>query len=248
MTSTVTALRKWLHTQRGTVETGGADGKSGNLTPYGKKYGWNGVAWCSIFVWCAFIAIGIDLRKLCTAAFAGCIAAVDGWTRLGVYTPGVRGIRDGDIAYFQWDDHQADHTGVVDYVDRDGIHTIEGNTTPGASVSDPNGGGVYERLRPSSQFLGYARVPGLRYDVAARGRAIAKRVKASVKRYPTLTANTTGRNVTRLQRRLNAAGAHLTVDGSFGRNTETAVRIYQASHHLHVDGAAGPKTLAALKF
>lgn len=249
----VTRLIKWLYAQRGVVEHGGPHGDDGNLTPYGEKYGWNGVAWCSIFVWCAFIALGVDLKKLCTSAFAGCIAAVEGWKRIHAFTYGTKGIRPGDIAYFQWGDHIADHTGVVVKVDRDGVHTIEGNTTAGASISDPNGGGVYERLRPVSQFLGYARVPGLRYDLGARIKHAAAKVKAAVKRYPTLKRGARGdfghqAAVERLQTLLNRAGDHVHVDGVFGAETESAVRHFQRRHNLRVDGQAGPKTLAAIKF
>jgi HK97 family phage prohead protease len=57
----------------------------------------------------------------------------------------------------------------------------------------------------------------------------------------------TGQRVTDLQKRLNALGAHLAVDGKFGPKTLAAVRAFQKSHGLKVDGLVGPKTTAALR-
>ena len=55
-----------------------------------------------------------------------------------------------------------------------------------------------------------------------------------------------GQNKT-LQRRLNALGAKLTVDGRFGAKTLAAVKKYQRSKGLQADGIVGPKTRKALK-
>jgi hypothetical protein len=248
---TVTRLLKVLRSQLGYIEHGGPDGHSGNITKYGAAFGWNGVAWCSIFVWYVFSRIGVDLEQLFTRSWAGCIAAVDSARAKHCFHPGILGIRAGDITYFQWGDGQADHTGIVEYVDRNGVHTIEGNTTPEASVSDPNGGGVYRRLRPTVDFLGYTRVPGLRYDL--RRRVAHARRKVTAKSYPTLQQGSRGKSVARLQRKLNAAGVRvhgqpLAVDAGYGPNTAAAVVGFQHSHHLLEDGVAGPKVLATLHF
>ena len=50
-----------------------------------------------------------------------------------------------------------------------------------------------------------------------------------------------------LQRRLNALGAKLTVDGRFGAKTLAAVKKYQRSKGLQADGIVGPQTRQALK-
>lgn len=55
-----------------------------------------------------------------------------------------------------------------------------------------------------------------------------------------------GPEVIRLQTALNKKGAHLLVDGDFGRNTQAAVMAFQRDHDLIADGVVGPKTLAAL--
>lgn len=57
----------------------------------------------------------------------------------------------------------------------------------------------------------------------------------------------TGPAVEELQRLLNATGATLDVDGSFGPATEAAVKTFQSSIPILVDGIAGPQTIAALK-
>ncbi|GCE07617.1 peptidoglycan-binding domain-containing protein [Dictyobacter aurantiacus] len=55
-----------------------------------------------------------------------------------------------------------------------------------------------------------------------------------------------GDAVTALQRQLNAHGASLTVDGSFGPATEAAVKSFQSSNGLSADGIAGLDTWSRL--
>jgi uncharacterized protein YkwD len=62
----------------------------------------------------------------------------------------------------------------------------------------------------------------------------------------TLELGAQGEDVAELQRRLNAAGAALDVDGDFGSVTDQAVRDFQAANNLEVDGSVGPQTQAVL--
>jgi|GEM_PF-7074858 len=62
----------------------------------------------------------------------------------------------------------------------------------------------------------------------------------------TLRQGASGNAVRALQAELRAAGHSLTVDGSFGPATNTAVRSYQSSNGLVVDGVVGPITWGSL--
>ena len=55
-----------------------------------------------------------------------------------------------------------------------------------------------------------------------------------------------GDHVTALQRQLNVQGYGLTVDGSYGAGTDSAVRDFKTKHNLAADGGAGLDTWAAL--
>lgn len=64
--------------------------------------------------------------------------------------------------------------------------------------------------------------------------------------YPVLHRGSQGKAVTVLQRLLNANGAKVAVDGSFGPATESAVKAYQGRHGLAVDATVGPATWSKL--
>ncbi|MEV2243011.1 peptidoglycan-binding protein [Streptomyces sp. NPDC049970] len=65
---------------------------------------------------------------------------------------------------------------------------------------------------------------------------------------PTLAKGGSGDAVKRLQRALTAAlGRTVSVDGTFGTATDTAVRGYQSARGLSSDGSVGPDTWAALQ-
>ncbi len=64
---------------------------------------------------------------------------------------------------------------------------------------------------------------------------------------PTLSVGSSSHDcVMTLQAALNANGAGLTVDGSFGAHTKAAVMTFQTAHMLGADGVVGPMTKAAL--
>jgi len=115
-----------------------------NKSKYGKWFGYDGVAWCGMFVsWCYFVA-GKPLGKIgFTKGFAGCQTAFAHFTKTGEIT---KTPKPCDIVLFDWNnDNRYDHTGIFEK-DIDGIsfYSIEGNTS---LTNDSNGGSVMRRKR-----------------------------------------------------------------------------------------------------
>lgn len=108
----------------GTVETGT------DMTKYGAWFGWNGVAWCAIFVaWCANEA---NISTSIVPSYAGCGAVKRFFSdqgrlylspsRNGEYTP-----VPGDIIVFSADGVLFDHVGIVEKVENGKVWIIDGN-------------------------------------------------------------------------------------------------------------------------
>lgn len=67
--------------------------------------------------------------------------------------------------------------------------------------------------------------------------------------YRTLSAGSSGSDVTELQVRVAGwagYGVNMAIDGSFGAQTQTAVRNFQSAYGLAVDGVAGPATFSKI--
>lgn len=115
-----------------------------NKTKYGKWFGYDGVAWCGIFVsWC-YAQAGFQLPKIgFSKGYAGCQTAVAYFKKMNQITTTPV---PGDIVFFDWNsDGRYDHTGLfVKWVTEDTFITIEGNTAIG---NDSNGGLVMRRNR-----------------------------------------------------------------------------------------------------
>src|SRR6478736_582533 len=115
-----------------------------NKTKYGKWFGFDGVAWCGIFVsWC-YAQAGFPLPKIgFTKGYAGCQTAVAFFKKSNQVTSKPV---EGDIVFFDWNaDGRYDHTGLfVKWVNDKEFETIEGNTAVG---NDSNGGNVMRRVR-----------------------------------------------------------------------------------------------------
>jgi murein DD-endopeptidase MepM/ murein hydrolase activator NlpD len=62
----------------------------------------------------------------------------------------------------------------------------------------------------------------------------------------TVQQGSSGEAVKAAQTQLNAAGAGIAVDGTFGPATDAAVRAYQGANGLGVDGQVGPQTWQSL--
>ncbi len=97
--------------------------------PYWRWYGLSSrTEWCAIFVsWCAeqcgYIDSGIVPKFAWVPDGVSWFKARGQW-RPGGYTPS-----PGDIIFFDWDgDGKGNHVGIVEYVENNVVHTVEGNS------------------------------------------------------------------------------------------------------------------------
>ena len=131
-----------------------------NRTKYGQWFGWDGVAWCAIWVsWC-FAMAGSSMPKLSNskgAAYCPTIAThaqqTGQWRGPG-YNP-----KPGDLILFKFT-NRIDHIGIVGPKARmaDGrVHTYEGNTNAAGSRT----GGMVAELYRRSGIAGFVVVDDL---------------------------------------------------------------------------------------
>ena len=204
----------------------------------------NGFDWCAQFpTWCVWKLTGKNKKKteyiLCVGGdlSAGCGFALKYYEQAGRFdkTPKV-----GDQIFFKYtnDDSTADHTGIVVRVTDSLIETIEGNS--GNEVKRK----AYQRN--DKTIVGYGHP---RYDAEPK-KTVIKEVKTVNIAMPILRKGSSGNAVKTLQRLLrqleyvNSDGKTLIiVDGSFGSNTEAAVRRYQKNRGAkNPDGIVGKWT------
>lgn len=126
-----------------------------NKTKYGKWFGFDGVAWCAMFVsWCYFQA-GKPLGKIgFTKGFAGCQTGYAYFKKMGWITDTPVA---GDIVLYDWNgDGRYDHTGIfIEWLTNISFTAIEGNTAVG---NDSNGGKVMIRERQKGKAI-FVHVP-----------------------------------------------------------------------------------------
>ena len=125
-----------------------------NTWYYGREVSGSAYPWCAVFVqWC-FAQAGVKLPKrtascgdlMRAAKAAGCWVTAD-------FQPG-----DAVIYDFSGKRQTTEHCGVVEVVlPGYGVQAIEGNTSPGQSGSQDNGGGVFRRTRSKMLVRAYIR-------------------------------------------------------------------------------------------
>lgn len=125
-----------------------------NKTKYGAWFGFDGVAWCGMFVsWC-YAKAGTPLGNIgFSKGFAGCQTAVAHFRKTGEV---VTDPQAGDIVFFDWNlDGRFDHTGVyVKKLAGADFETIEGNTS---LKNQSNGGSVMRRTRTLNKGVVFVR-------------------------------------------------------------------------------------------
>jgi len=184
-------------------------------------------AWCEMTI--SYVAAHSDNLSAVLGKYAWTVGRARAFQKAGRWHYGLGGIRPGDIVYFDWSGGGTiggiDHVGLVEAVNSNGtITTLEGNT------SDM----VMRRIRRAC-IVGYGRP---KYGNAAP--------MPSTDGF--LRLGSTGTAVRTLQANLNTVmSARLTVNGTFDRPTETALKAFQSKYHLTVDGVYGPQSAAMMK-
>ena len=115
-----------------------------NRTKYGKWFGFDGVAWCAIFVSWVYDKAGVPLGNMgWPKGFAGCQSGIDIFRKKNRI---IENPQEGDIVFFDWNlDGRYDHVGIfVKHIDKNTFETIEGNTS---LTNQSNGGQVMRRTR-----------------------------------------------------------------------------------------------------
>lgn len=145
-----------------------------NRTKYGKAYGWDGVAWCVIFLWWCFYMAGLSERFYGGGKCASC-SKLSAWAREhNQYIN--RDYRPGDLVFMNFSGGKAPvHIGIVEWVEDGKIHTIEGNTSL-AGCQD-NGGTVMRKTRPATVIVGGVRPNYERTDESMTGEEIYLKLK-----------------------------------------------------------------------
>ncbi|MGE6610659.1 L,D-transpeptidase family protein [Peribacillus sp. NPDC076916] len=106
---------------------------------------------------------------------------------------------------------------------------------------------LYERVKMNTVVLIASSNKSFATIAATNGYKVSGSVSLPVNTSPSLKKGSSGPKVIELQKRLTKLGYSTKgVDGSFGKNTEVAVKKFQKSKKLTSDGVVGPKTKKAL--
>lgn len=119
-----------------------------NRTKYGADYGWDGVAWCAIFVWWCFHKANTE--SLLPMKTASCWQLMDAAKKAGLWVTSA--YRPGDVLIYKFG--ASYHTGICESVSGNTVTAIEGNTGIG---NDANGGMVMRRKRSVALVKGAVR-------------------------------------------------------------------------------------------
>jgi hypothetical protein len=224
--------------QVGTVESP----PNSNRQKYGEWFGWNGVAWCCIFISWLFWNVGSPIPPIQTSRGCAYVPSMVAhaiktgqWRPRGTYTP-----KPGDLIIFQFT-NRPDHIGIVKAVLADGrIWTIEGNTN---AVGSRTGGGVWEVYRRSG-ILGFIEVKhkadwfGIRRYIAGIVLGKLQGIRTKVP-----TDNKYDKDIKTIQEALNVVkNAGLKVNGVYDAATKLHMIDWQnkcRAMHLKMDDPQG---------
>lgn len=198
-------------------------------------------AWCAAFVSAVSIACGLTdiMPTECSCSkMIELYKALGRWQEADNYVPA-----PGDVVMYDWQDDgkgdnkgSPDHVGIVTHVDSGWIDVIEGNYNNAVAYRDLQIGDKYIR--------GYC-LP----DYASKSEPCERYGRSITVDLHELYRGCEGEEVRALQILLMGRGYDVGkcgADGSFGPDTEKAVRAFQRENDLDVDGIAGKDTIGAL--
>lgn len=162
-----------------------------------------------------------------------------GFANHGSWHWGTAGMRQGAVAFFDWNTTNGrsfdgiDHVAIVKQIGPDWFDTVEFN-------SKYNDVRITRRSYTNVVGWGWPAYEGAPPDAGGghTGEILA---------LPQISQGSRGSAVRRLQDGLNETiGAGLVIDGAFGPKTRNAVTAFQSRYDLGVDGVVGAKTWAGL--
>lgn len=221
-------VHAWMESQVGVTETGGPDGRSGNVVPYWHDIGMDydqGLSWCGAFQDAGAKATGLKLPGSMVSTQAGALA----YAKIKRF---YKSPKPGDHVFFDWYGTGIDHIGWVVAVNADNtLTTVEGNTSNvnGPIESQRNGGCVAKRIRQRNR------------TIAGYGRPTYTADKAPV---PVVKHNPFNHHDSLVKWTQWALG--VPVDGVPGPQTWTALRLFQQRHHIIAPHYPDTATIAAL--
>jgi len=141
--------------------------KNSNLQKYGEWFGYNGVAWCAIFVSWVYAMAGYPLIKMgYLKGFAGVRPALAKYLKGGHVITDREKVRLGALVFFDWNgdgkfDHVEIFNGWVNGATKKSFYSIGGNTSK-SNLS--NGGAVESNKRKDGPNVIFVHPPELMKD------------------------------------------------------------------------------------
>lgn len=198
-----------------------------------------GQPWCAAFVNSVLVDNGIR-GLLDGPALPFYTPSMEHWAKdTGRWRDSID-LKPGDVLIFT--ESKTIHTGFLEkQVDANTVQTIEGNTSPGNSGSQANGGGVYRRRRKRSWVRGGIDMSDFydgHDDITVTGRLDVTTVSELQ------SWLNTERAAAAMRGRSVRAWPVLTVDGEMGPQTTKALQCLLV---VEPDGEFGPKSARALE-
>jgi peptidoglycan hydrolase-like protein with peptidoglycan-binding domain len=203
-----------------------------NKNKFGAWYGWNGYAWCAMYVSWVYDQAGHPLGHIDDdKGFRDCNSGYRFWKNSGELTSSPQ---MGDIVLFSWNgDGKCNHVGIFLkwVVEGKTFQSWEGNTAVG---NDSDGGQVMLRNRNATSVRAF---------VSPKVLGVTAPIPVS----ESLKKGDRGAAVAEFQKLLYDLEYEITVDGYFGPQTEKTVKKFQSDFGLNATGVVSPVDLGVME-